>query len=452
MLCAVACLTSCENDGDKVYLGGFCGSELIVTADAVTLSVDNREDVVLSLAWKNPVLMSSDATQPVPDGLLSTSLQVAADESFSTVSETTVTSLSKAYTGTELNTLAKNIGLAVDVAAPLYFRIKSATGKNMTPAYSNVCKVTVTPFNIEMKRMAVLDKEKANTIATLFSPNEDGVYTGWMQAQAWSNCWFRENDGTVWGNVPVDGHAFELSNEGEAWNIWFGDGNGHWFVTVDTKNAEWSGINVTDLKLNGESMDYNSNTGTYNLVIKTTADNAHAVVTASGLEFNKTTGDGKSGAVPRELKFKMVDGIMTIADVSSGFVIPKAGTYTVSISINENAEYAYTVTEGEVKPDVPGVKYPAELKVYSKDGSEVLATLAKTADGIYEGTMTATKWMNFKIVDEENGVWYGSDASDRYTLSSAGGAWDIWVDDDFADGDLITVTANLNTMKWSYRK
>jgi hypothetical protein len=46
--------------------------------------------------------------------------------------------LSKAYTGSELNTLVKNLGLTAGNAAPVYFRLSVKTGDNMTPVYSNV--------------------------------------------------------------------------------------------------------------------------------------------------------------------------------------------------------------------------------------------------------------------------------------------------------------------------
>lgn len=450
LLCAVLSLASCDKDGDLAYIEGFGSSDLIATATDVVLTVDNREQVVLSLAWKNPTLLSSDEKQPVAAGQLTTTLQISASEDFSTLSESTTTGLSKAYTGTELNTLAKALGLEADASAPLYFRIKSSEGANIAQAYSNVCAVNVQPFTVDLSYLSVLNGGKDTVLNYLYSPQENGVYTGWMTASAWMNCWFMENDGTVWGNSPVDGHAFELSNEAEAWNIWFGDGTGHWYVTVDTKNAEWSGINVTDLLLNGESMTYNNSDGTYTYVITTTTTDTQIEITASGLEFNKQTGDSKANAEAKTINFVMADGKLTMASAATGTTIAKAGTYTVTVSVNDKAENVYTITEGATKPDEPEIIMPSELKIYNKDGDTVLATLSKTAGGVYKGELVATQWLGFKIVDEENDIWYGCESSDQYSLTSADGSWSMWLNDDFADGATVVITADLNKMKWNY--
>lgn len=91
--------------------------------------------------------------------------------------------------------------------------------------------------------------------------------------------------------------------------------------------------------------------------------------------------------------------------------------------------------------------------MYSKDGSTLLATLNQTeTKGVYTGTYKASQWENFKFVDTENNIWYGSDPSNLFTLSSAEDAWNIWFKDDFESGTMLTVTADLNTLTWSYNK
>ena len=125
MFCA-----SCDNDGDMIYVDGMMPSELIATVSDVKLDVSQRAKVVLQLAWKNPTLLSSDANNPVTDNLLKTYVEASASQDFQNAASTAVTSLTKAYTGTELNTLAKALGISVNTAAPLYFRIKSVQGDN----------------------------------------------------------------------------------------------------------------------------------------------------------------------------------------------------------------------------------------------------------------------------------------------------------------------------------
>ena len=70
LLCALTALVSCDESGDKIYLDGFKASNLMASASDVTLSVDNSKDIVLSMAWQNPTLLSSDDTKPAGNGTL----------------------------------------------------------------------------------------------------------------------------------------------------------------------------------------------------------------------------------------------------------------------------------------------------------------------------------------------------------------------------------------------
>ena len=125
------------------------------------------------------------------------------------------------------------------------------------------------------------------------------------------------------------------------------------------------------------------------------------------------------------------------------------------VAADGNGYLTYSVVEGKVDftaTDEPEAKYPAELFMVNKDDVSLdLAHLAKTGDTTYSGTYTLTAdWENFKIVDRENSVVYGSDPSDLYTLSSDAGAWNIWFDDGVKAGETVTVTVDLKTLKWSY--
>ena len=454
-LCVAVFCASCNNDGDTIYVDGMAPSDLIATTNEVKLDVSQRAKVVLQLAWKNPTLLSSDATNPVPGNLLKTYVEASASQDFANATETEVSALSKAYTGTELNTLAKNLGINVGTAGQLYFRIKSKDGDNMQPQYSNVCAVNVTPYFVDMTRMAVLASNKTDTIAYLHSPEADGVYTGYMQATAWLNCWFYEYSGDTWGNYAVDGHAFEISNAADAWNCWFADGAGQWFVKVDTKEMEWTATLLAQLRAGGQDMTYYSKRGQWGIYVTTTADNQTFDITADGQEYNKTT--RTDTYEQRTLSFAAADGKLTQASSAQGITIAKAGTYTIIVEPNPNGEYTYSVVEGKVdftKTDEPEVQYPTELyMVNNNDVSIDLARLAKTGDTTYSGTYTLTAdWENFKIVDRENNIVYGSDPSDLYTLSTDAGQWNIWFDEGAKAGETVTVTVDLKTMKWSYSK
>lgn len=437
LLVIMAGFCSCDKDGENIYLSGFEPSELLASTDHVVLSPLNNSAAVLSLVWKNPELLSSDFSKTVPDGMLKTYLQVSATENFSNLNENRIMAPSKAYLGADLNTLAKNLGLLEGKSAPLYFRIRSSEGDNMASVYSNVCQVKVSPFTIHLNRLSVLDKDKKDTLHYLYSPKENGIYTGYMKASAWLNCWFLENDGTMWGNYAVSGHDFELSKASDAWNCWFSGGNGDWFVTVNTKEGNWSAANLTTIKLNGKDMTYDGKKDSWSLVMKPATDHTILAATADAQLYDKTTRTGSS-----------VEETLELPDTT----VEKAGTYTVSLFIGTDADFHYSLSEGDDTGGGETVKMPSQLYLYSTDGKTMLATLKKTSDGIYSGTYKAQQWENFKIVDTENGIWYGSDPADLFTLSSANDAWNLWFKDDFTSGSTLTLTVNLNTMKWSYEK
>ena len=455
VLFALAMCTSCEKDGDMAYVDGFKASDLIATATEVPLDVSQRATVVLQLAWQNPTLLSSDENLPVVDDMLTTYMQVSATEDFANASQSEVTGLSKSYTGTELNTLAKSMGIEINTPGDLYFRIKSTEGANIEPAYSNVCKVTVTPYFVDLTRMAVLSTNKTDTLAYLNSPEENGIYTGYMHATSWLNCYFFEYSGLTWGNYGESGHAFEISSDDSKWNAWFADGTGHWYVTVDTEAMEWKCMLFTQLKVNGNDMTYYGKKQQWGYYITTTSANETFTIEAVGHESNKSTGDG--AYVEKDVKFALNDGIMTQASEATTATLPEAGTYTIIVQPNDKGEFTYTVEKGEVSftDDNPQVNYPSQLYMMNVDCSTDLAILTKAGTSTYSCTYTVqSAWENFKIVDKENNVYYGSDPTDLYTLSAEEGAWNIWFDADKGApaGTTLTITVDLSTLKWSFTK
>ncbi len=127
------------------------------------------------------------------------------------------------------------------------------------------------------------------------------------------------------------------------------------------------------------------------------------------------------------------------------------------VAADANGYLTYSVLEGKVDlnaTDEPETQYPSELFMVNKDDISIeLAHLAKTGETTYSGTYTLTAdWENFKIVDRDNSVVYGSDPSDLYTLSSDAGAWNIWFDEGAKAGETVTITVDLKTKKWSYSK
>ena len=456
LLCALTALVSCDESGDKIYLDGFKASDLMASASDVKLSVDNSKDVVLSLAWQNPTLLSSDETKPAGNGVLKTYLQVSASENFTSEKEYTVTDLSKAFTGADLNAAAKDLGLSPDVSSPLYFRIKSLMGSNLDAAYSNVCQVKVTPYLIDMSYINILNagKDVDHPLTYLYSPNSDGVYSGYMNVSSWLNCWAMENDGTFWGNIQTGDKPYAvLDNAQSACNIWFPEPAGIYYTVLDTKSEEklFHATLIKSMKVNGEEMKYDGPNYAWVKVIETTADNTPISIVADGAEYNKSTGD-KGTPIAKTMNYTLADGKMTDSKNAGSVIIPSAGTYTITVKVGEHSQLEYTIVEGD--QTAPEPEASNTLCMFSKDGNTLLAVMSKVSDGVYTCKYKPTAWENFRFIyvgenKDDKKTWYGSVPDNLFNLSTAGDCWDIWFKDDVTGGE-VTVTADLNTMTWKY--
>ena len=451
LLIALTAMVSCEESGDKIYLNGFKASDLIASASEVALSIDNSNVQVISFAWQNPTLLSSDETKPAASGTLITYLQVSATEDFATVKEYSVTNLSKSFTGGDLNAAAKELGMTPDQQAPMYFRIKSQLGANLDAAYSNVCKVNVTPYSIDMSYINILSSDKTKTLTYLYSPSSDGIYTGYMTASSWMNYWGKENNGTTWGNSSTDG-TFVIDNTASAWNFWFPGVSGIYYTVIDTQAKEWKATLLKSVQVNGEDMTYDAPNYAWTKVITTTADNTPISIVATGAEYNQSTGTDDASAIAKTMNYTLnADGSMTDASAAGSVNIPTAGTYTVTVKVGENSQLAYTIVSGDNTTPEPEAKNT--LCMFTKDGGTLLAVMEETSDGVYTCTYKPSSWENFRFIyvgesKDDKQTWYGADG-EQFKLTSADGAWDIWFGDE--DGETeFTVTADLNTMTWKY--
>ena len=452
LLCALTALVSCDESGDKIYLDGFEASGLMASASDVKLSVDNSKDVVISLAWQNPTLLSSDETKPAGSGVLKTYLQASASEDFASAKEYTVTDLSKAFTGADLNATAKDLGLTPDESSPLYFRIKSQMGANLDAAYSNVCQVKVTPYLIDMSYINILNASKEQVLTYLYSPNSDGIYSGYMNASSWFNIWGKENDGSIWGNVGQQNHDYEMDNSESAWNFWFPGQTGIYYTVLDTKAKDFKPTYIKSMQLNGENMTYDAPNYAWTKVITTTADNTPISIVATGAEYSKNTGTDDAAAVEKTLNYTLADGKMTDSESAGSVNIAKAGTYTVTVKVGEHSQLEYTIVSGD--QTTPEPEASNTLCIFSKDGNTLLAVMNKVSDGVYTCKYKPSSWEQFRFIyvgenKDDKQTWYGADG-EQFKLTSADGAWDIWFGDENGATE-FTVTADLNTMTWEYK-
>lgn len=458
-IAALLAFTSCEEDGDKIYLQSLNGNELIASADEVTLNPDVAQQIVLSFAWTDQTIAVSDENVGTAAKVV-TNLEASLSEDFSgTVSRTETTSLSHAFTGAQLNTVANAIGATVGQPNAVWFRLGSATGTNIPSAYSNAVQVNVTPYEMDMHTGIILDASKNATGETLYSANADGIYSGFMTANAWENFYMREGNGIVWGNVGDDGGGtpFVLSSEPTQWNMWFPNAEGCFHVTVNTKEEEWSALHVSSLAVGGLAdgdiaMTFDKTNGQWLATFTADAPGSRTItISGQGELFNASTGTDAGSAT--DIAFAMEGENLVLAETagSVNVEVPQAGECTLRLNLSDPKNCTAAVEAGSA--EVP-VVYPSELKMISSDGTELL-TLPQTGEqGKYTAIYTGLGSINFKFVDQTSDIWYGyiyteDETNDPFKLDGSG--TDLYFEGGWSDSNVnYIITVDLNDMTWGF--
>ena len=155
LLSALLLLGACEKDGDTYFLSSPEENELIASASSVVLTKETAKFYALSLAWTDQTLQVSDSRYQPTSGV-QTSVQVSRTEDFSgQILETTESGVSKTYSVSALNIVAYQLKATPEEEAPLYFRLAGRNGSNIAPVYSNVVKVMVTPYEIDLPILSI---------------------------------------------------------------------------------------------------------------------------------------------------------------------------------------------------------------------------------------------------------------------------------------------------------
>ena len=423
----IAIMVGCNDDKESIYLYGHEASELTATETDVVLSQDRSTYLALSLIWSKSALSVSNPNMSAPD-IEAIYVQTSTQSDFSSnVVENPETALSHSYTGAELNTVAKNLSLEADVATPVYFRIKSLTGNNMEPLYSNVVTVNITPFEIDMRIGFILNGNEEDTGLTLVSPQSNGIYTGFIGASGWYNFYLQEGDGTIWGNLGVDGNEFVLSSENSKWNCWFPGNSGCYFVEVNTVIKEWSALHIPSLNISGDvtgSMAFDRPNNQWYISFNATQTGTHTInLQGTGKQYNVSTKTDDDAATEVPVTFAQENGSLTFGQSGNITVnVAATGESTLIIDLNN---WECKVVSGSSEPEpvieflyLPGIDdnirggwtFDSFLSLYNEDEKG------------YAGVIDVNSAWGYSINTEINN-W-----DDKYT---------------FADGD-----ANSGSLEW----
>lgn len=405
-------LGSCNDSGDTIYMSSIDGSDLVATTSDVILSQENSKQVVLSLAWTKATLSISDPNMSAPD-VLSTFVQASTKQDFSeNVVETEKNELSVAYTGSELNALAKNLGLSPDQATPIFFRLSSTTGKNIASVYSNVVEVNVTAYEIDMTLGKVLDKDKQETALSLYAPLSDGKYTGFMGVGGYHNFFLQEGDGKTWGNLPIDGNAFLLSSEASSWNFWFPSESGCYYTIVDTKAEQWSALLLPTLTISGDieaEMTYDrSNNRWIAIGNNGIAATKKIKLSTTGRQYNYSTGtDDINKAITTPVAFVQEGENLSLAEEAQDITIDvPAGEYTLIVDLSNPKAWTCKATSGSLEPEevremlfLPGISdgegswtFDQVIKLYDEESLGYANVIEANAPWGYSINLEKDNW------------------------------------------------------------
>lgn len=371
-LASILALMSCEKDGEKIYLQSLGSDELIATTDKVVLSVETSQKVVLSFAWKGQDVQISDTTVGTA-AKAKNYMEVSLSEDFSgQIYKDETTSNSIAYKGGELNSIVNGLGAKVGEANNVFFRLGSATGENIPYAYSNVVKVAVTPYVMDMNTGIVVEATDQNEVVgetgvILYSSEANGIYSGFMFIPyGWYHYFLKEGNGLMWGTAGDEG-AFHITSDAgnNRQNMWFPGTTGCYYVNVNTKEATWDALYISSLAISGLSeepinltLDKENNLW---IASFTATEAGEKVITISGNgdQWNVETGTNDGAGIPVNVAFANENNNLVLADNAGNIsvTIPEAGECTIKLDlINPNDRKVYVEAGGTDIPEEPEVK------------------------------------------------------------------------------------------------
>lgn len=415
---AAGTLSSCDKDGDTIYTNGAPDAELEGSATEIVLDVNKLDALVMTVYWnENGDISLSDPRVEAPDYANSNVLQMASDADFSNVVEETMAGgvYQRQFTCRELNNLVSRLGMEGGVEAPLYVRIKSSLGANLTPKYSNPLVYSVTPYLIDMTVGFVLDASQNDTGRTLASPESNGIYSGFIGAGSWENWWLREGNNTVWGNDGVTGTAFVMGNNTtglDVWNFWYPGMSGCYYTVVNTTINEWSALYISELKLGGDitgDMVYDRKANHWTYTFNATAGTVSVTLTGAGKQYNAASGTDDAAAADTPAAFFGSADNLEFGQTASPVTlsIPANGETTITLDLNDPLKWTLKAEAGGSGPVVvvppmiylSGVygewNFDYYLKLYNEDNMTYGGALPVNSEWGYKIYTEAENWDNF---------------------------------------------------------
>lgn len=430
-------MASCETDIETPKLEGFYGlepKELTASTDEVVMEGLNEDNEVVTFAWGSYEPAVDNPAYQVPDGSVQHYLEMSATPDFTDAASQLVEGQTITFTESELNPILINLGYEPWQSASLYVRVQYYIAANVESQYSLPIILNVTPYGIRFNRMDVLATDRETVLASIYSPGEDGVYTGYVAASSWMNFYLVERDNTLWGSVP--GSAFKLSTDQVTfYNLWFPGNAGSYRLTADTNTEEWTAEYLNSMTLTASSgastamaFKQSANSWTAN-VVTTEAETFSA--TATTLLYSTANENGEES---QPIDFGQI------------LSIPEAGNWTVIFNMTgEQPTATYAVNEE------PVATYEPYLEMIDPNNwDDVKCRLfSANSDGKYIGFYYSGEWENYKFATEGRETVYGSQPSSLFELDASGSSYNIYIQD--GKEGLYRYSVSLPDNTWEYQ-
>ncbi len=431
-----AFLWACEKDGEMLIVKGFTESKLEIDKSELVLSIEQDAEVVLSFAWEENNLEINSDDLKAPSSIANVVIEAALNENFEDIESITPKTNPYEMTGLALNTLALNLGLSANSSGDIYFRTKTTLGNNGESKYSDAIKVNVTPYGVNLAIAKILDADKEDTGFTLFSDNGDGIYSGFMSVSSWYNWYLLEGDGSVWGNVAIDGNDFIITNDEEAmWNMWFPGVGGVYLATIDTKEKEWNANYIEEISITGDVDMPLSYVKAENCWLASfTTENSDAKFTIEGTTklYTASTGTDDENAIDGKITIQPDEANNTFeysleADATD-FTLGAAGEYTIKLFITDPENLHYEITSGATEiedpiseylyaigvddgfPSVEDWNFDNYIRLVSEDDSTYAGVLNINSKYGFQFALYEGDWDNvYKLGDEEGKLEFKSE-------------------------------------------
>lgn len=382
--------SSCQSDIDPVYVQTPEEITLDGASGEIILNAATPQALAMTLYWTGDgKLMLDNPDLQAPLNAAEETIQLSNDELFGNTIDISVEKgvRSRQFLCEELNGLLGRLGFEPEKKAPLYIRIRSVLAANTEISYSSVLKAMVQSYKIHLNLGTVLDKDWNETNMLLASPEENGIYHGFMGVNGWTNWWFREANNVVWGNIGQSGMTFHASSSEDHWNFWFPDPAGCYYTTLNTVEGWWSALHIDNLYVSGDingEMTFNIKANQWTLPIEMDAAKTVTInISGQGSLYNKETTD-MGPSLPQTVGFGGACQNLSFGKEPSSIAIElPSGQTTLVLDLSN--PMALAIMAGEAAPEPEAEQYLYFSGVINWNGFDDYLTLYDESSLSYGG-------------------------------------------------------------------